>query len=144
MLWGTYTHQFVAFPRFDAPRTIVAAIYPYRSLAARRKLSADCIYRQRKDVVTLLSTVEPGPPDELLGAQLRAEREARGWTFRKLAEKLSDASYGICDVSDVESIIPRCRWERGTSGIGEHYRTLYCLVFEMGPDLFIISPRDIA
>jgi len=29
VLWGTYTHQFVAFPRFDAPRgTIVTAIYP--------------------------------------------------------------------------------------------------------------------
>ena len=86
-------------------------------------------------------TVEPGPPGELLGARLRAEREARGWTFRKLAEKLSDASYGICDVPDVESIIPQIRrWERGASGIGEHYRTLYCVVFEMGPDLFIMPP----
>jgi hypothetical protein len=29
VLWGTYTHQFIAFPRFDAPRgTIVTAIYP--------------------------------------------------------------------------------------------------------------------
>ena len=29
VLWGAYTHQFVAFPRFDAPRgTIVTAIYP--------------------------------------------------------------------------------------------------------------------
>jgi len=29
VLWGTYTHQFVAFPRFNAPRgTIVTAIYP--------------------------------------------------------------------------------------------------------------------
>jgi hypothetical protein len=29
VLWGVYTHQFVAFPRFDAPRgTIVTAIYP--------------------------------------------------------------------------------------------------------------------
>lgn len=57
---------------------------------------------------------EPGLPGEALGARLRAEREARGWTFRKLAEKLSDASSGICDVSDVESIIPQVRrWERG-------------------------------
>ncbi len=30
VLWGTYSHQFVAFPRFDAPRgTIVTVIYPY-------------------------------------------------------------------------------------------------------------------
>ena len=29
VLWGAYTHQFVAFPRFDAPQgTIVTAIYP--------------------------------------------------------------------------------------------------------------------
>ena len=29
VLWGMYTHQFVALPRFDAPRgTIVTAIYP--------------------------------------------------------------------------------------------------------------------
>jgi hypothetical protein len=29
VLWGVYTHEFVAFPRFDAPRgTIVTAIYP--------------------------------------------------------------------------------------------------------------------
>ena len=82
-----------------------------------------------------------GLPREVLGARLRAEREARGWTSRKLAEKLSDASSGICDVPDVESIIPQIRrWERGASGIGEHYRTLYCVVFEMGPDLFITPP----
>ena len=83
-----------------------------------------------------------GLPREVLGARLRAEREARGWTSRKLAEKLSDASSGICDVPDVESIIPQIRrWERGASGIGEHYRTLYCVVFETGPDLFIMPPE---
>lgn len=74
---------------------------------------------------------------EALGARLRAEREARGWTFRNLAEKLSDASRGICAVPDVESIIPQIRrWERGAAGMGEHYRTLYCVVFEMGTELF--------
>jgi transcriptional regulator with XRE-family HTH domain len=80
---------------------------------------------------------EPSVLREALGARLRAEREAHGWTFRKLAEKLSDASAGICDVPDVESIIPQIRrWERGAAGIGEHYRTLYCVVFEMGMELF--------
>ena len=74
---------------------------------------------------------------EALGARLRAEREARGWTFRKLAKKLSAASRGICAVPDVESIIPQiCRWERGGAGVGEHYRTLYCVVFGMGTELF--------
>lgn len=74
---------------------------------------------------------------EALGARLRAEREARGWAFRKLAEKLSAASRGICAVPDVQSIIPQIRrWERGGAGVGEHYRTLYCVVFGMGMDLF--------
>jgi len=83
----------------------------------------------------------PSLPREVLGARLRAEREARGWTFRTLAENLSDASSGICDVPDVESIIPQIRrWERGAAGIGEHYQTLYCVAFEMGMELFTISP----
>ena len=69
---------------------------------------------------------------EALGARLRAEREARGWTSRNLAEKLSAASRGICAVPDVESIIPQIRrWERGGAGVGEHYRTLYCVVPEI-------------
>jgi len=74
---------------------------------------------------------------EALGTRLRVEREARGWTFRKLAEKLNAASRGICAVPDVESIIPQIRrWERGGAGVGEHYRTLYCVVFGMGMELF--------
>ena len=74
---------------------------------------------------------------EPLGERLRAEREARGWTFRKLADRLSDASRGICAVPDVESIIPQIRrWERSGAGVGEHYRTLYCVVFGMGTELF--------
>jgi hypothetical protein len=29
VVWGIYTHQFVAFPRFEAPRgTILVAFYP--------------------------------------------------------------------------------------------------------------------
>lgn len=84
---------------------------------------------------------EPSLPGEELGARLRAERETRGWTSRKLAEKLSDASIGLCDVPGVESIVPQIRrWERGGGGIGQRYRTLYCLVFEMGMELFTISP----
>jgi hypothetical protein len=63
--------------------------------------------------------------------------------FRKLPEKISDASSGICDVPDVESIIPQIRrWERGGSGISEHYRTLYCVAFEMGTDLFTMPPGN--
>lgn len=84
------------------------------------------------------------PPDprqravrEVLGARLRAERESRGWSYRHLAGKLSDASAGICPVPDVESIIPQIRrWERGAAGIGERYRTLYCIAFGMGMELW--------
>ncbi len=75
---------------------------------------------------------------EALGARLRAEREARGWTPRRLAERFSAASRARCAVPDVESMIPQIRrWERGGSGVGERYRTLYCVVFGMtGADLF--------
>jgi hypothetical protein len=88
---------------------------------------------------------EPHGPDapqfperrEALGARLRAEREARGWTPRRLAEKFSAASHGRHAVPDVESMIPQIRrWERGGSGVGEHYRTLYCVVLGVGPGLF--------
>jgi len=93
--------------------------------------------------VTAPSKAKPSPQLTVLGARLRAEREARRWTVRKLAEKLSDASSGICDVPDVESIIPQIRrWERGASGMSEHYRTLYCVVFKVGPDLFTMSPDE--
>jgi transcriptional regulator with XRE-family HTH domain len=79
---------------------------------------------------------------EALGARLRAEREARGWTVRKLAEKFSAASRGRHAVPDVESIIPQIRrWERGGAGVGEHYRTLYCVVFGIGMELFTAA-RD--
>jgi hypothetical protein len=79
----------------------------------------------------------PGKPDQAC----RVRYSAQGWTFRTLAENLSDASSGICDVPDVESIIPQIRrWERGAAGIGEHYQTLYCVAFEMGMELFTISP----
>jgi transcriptional regulator with XRE-family HTH domain len=74
---------------------------------------------------------------EALGTRLRAERQARGWTVRKLAEKFSDASRARCAVPDVESMIPQIRrWERGGSGVGERYRTLYCVVFGMRAELF--------
>ena len=71
-------------------------------------------------------------PPEALGARLRAEREARGWTVRKLAERFSAASRARCVVPDVESMIPQIRrWERGGAGVGERYRALYCVVFGM-------------
>jgi hypothetical protein len=68
---------------------------------------------------------------------LRAERESRGWTCRQLAGKLSDASAGIYPVPQIESIVPQIRrWERGTAGIGERYRALYCIAFGMGAELW--------
>lgn len=80
---------------------------------------------------------------EALGARLRAERESRGWTYRHLAGKLSDASAGICPVPDAESIIPQIsRWERGAAGTGKRYRTLYCIAFGMGTELWDVTNHD--
>ena len=59
--------------------------------------------------MTIPRKAEPSPPLVVLGARLRAKREAHRWTVQKLAEKLSDASSGICDVPDIESIIPQTR-----------------------------------
>jgi transcriptional regulator with XRE-family HTH domain len=74
---------------------------------------------------------------EVLGARLRAQRESRGWTYRQLAGKLSDASAGICPVPQIESIVPQIRrWERGTARVGERYRALYCIAFGMGLELW--------
>lgn len=82
----------------------------------------------------------PDTTHKSLGARLQAERESRGWTYRYLAGKLSDASAGICPVPDVESLIPQIRrWERGACGIGERYRALYCIAFGMGTDLWDVS-----
>lgn len=77
---------------------------------------------------------------EALGARLRSEREKRGWSHRRLAQALSDASAGICPVPAVDSIVPQIRrWERGAAGVGERYRTLYCIVFGMGTELWEVT-----
>lgn len=77
---------------------------------------------------------------QILGARLRTERESRGWSYRELAGKLSDASAGICPVPDTASIIPQIRrWERGGAGISQRYWTLYCIVFSIRLDLWDVS-----
>jgi transcriptional regulator with XRE-family HTH domain len=77
------------------------------------------------------------PACKAMGARLRQERESREWTRRQLAEKLSDASVGICPVPQVESIISQiCAWERGASKVGERYRTLYCIALGAGLELW--------
>jgi hypothetical protein len=48
VLWGVYTHQFVAFPRFDAPPgTIVTAIYP-DALVGRTREAERRLHRYRE------------------------------------------------------------------------------------------------
>jgi transcriptional regulator with XRE-family HTH domain len=77
---------------------------------------------------------------QMLGARLRVERESRGWSYRELAGKLSDASPGIGPVPGTASIIPQIRrWERGGAGISQRYWTLYCIVFAIRLDLWDLS-----
>ena len=84
-----------------------------------------------------IPTAPPDPARQAMADRLRAERESRGWTRRKLAEKLSDASAGICPIPQVESIIKNIdRWERGADGVSQRYRTLYCIAFGVGLELW--------
>lgn len=84
-----------------------------------------------------IQTAPPDPARQAMGARLRAERESRGWTRQKLAEKISDASAGICPIPQVDSIIQHIgRWERGADGVSQRYRTLYCIAFDVGLELW--------
>jgi hypothetical protein len=53
VIWGEYTHQFVAFPRFDAPQgTIVTAIYPDALVGRMREVERTLNISTRKGEIT--------------------------------------------------------------------------------------------
>ncbi|MFD0902224.1 helix-turn-helix domain-containing protein [Actinomadura sediminis] len=57
-----------------------------------------------------------------LGARLKAERQARGWTQREVAEAVA-AAMGDQLTTDVATLVDYVkRWERGRAGVGARYR----------------------
>jgi hypothetical protein len=64
-----------------------------------------------------------------LGAWLRQQREARGWTRRDMARQLIEAGRAAGDRS-LPGIDGMChniyRWESGNGGLTERYRLCYC------------------
>jgi transcriptional regulator with XRE-family HTH domain len=64
-----------------------------------------------------------------LGAWLRQQREARGWTRRDMARQLIEAGRAAGDRS-LPGIDSMChninRWESGNGGLTERYRLCYC------------------
>lgn len=64
-----------------------------------------------------------------LGAWLRRQREVRMWTRTEMARQLIKAARARDDKSlpRIDDICHNIyRWERGTSGLGERYKLLYC------------------
>jgi hypothetical protein len=74
-----------------------------------------------------------------LGAWLRQQREARGWTRREMGRRVIDAGRAVGDKS-MPSIDGMChnihRWERGQGGLTERYKLCYCRVLSIHPSQF--------
>lgn len=74
-----------------------------------------------------------------LGAWLRQEREARGWTKREMARRLIQAGHARDDKSipETDSMCRNIqRWERGEADLSERYALLYCQAFGIPPSQF--------
>jgi hypothetical protein len=81
-----------------------------------------------------------GEPDRVLAAEMvrtriRAERKARYWSVRAMAERLRMAADAPGMMPHIQSLVRMIRqWEAGTRKPGEQYRLLYCKVFGMTED----------
>ncbi len=76
---------------------------------------------------------------ETLGAWLRQQREARGWSRREMARRLIQAGRETGDTSlpGVDSICHNLhRWEGGQGGLTERYKLHYCRAFDIPPSRF--------
>jgi transcriptional regulator with XRE-family HTH domain len=71
-----------------------------------------------------------------IGARLKAERKARFWTGRKMAEMLRAAADDPRYIPHVQPTLIRMvwRWERGGYAPSEEYRFLYCKALGMSEE----------
>ncbi len=76
---------------------------------------------------------------ENLGAWLRRQREARGWTKREMARQLIQVGRAAGDTS-VPGMDSMChnihRWESGEGGLTERYKLHFCKAFGIPPGQF--------
>src|SRR5450755_875810 len=74
-----------------------------------------------------------------LGAWLRQQREARGWTRPEMARQLIRAGEARGDKS-LPGMSSMChniyRWERGADGLSERYKLCYCQALAIPPGHF--------
>jgi len=74
-----------------------------------------------------------------LGAWLRQQREARGWTRPEMARQLIRAGEAKGDKS-LPGMSSMChniyRWERGADGLSERYKLCYCQALAIPPSHF--------
>jgi transcriptional regulator with XRE-family HTH domain len=81
----------------------------------------------------------------LHAGRIRAERKARGWDKPEMARRLARAAGDTRgSLPDHDSLLTYVkRWERGTVGISERYRLLYCRAFDMAEEDLFASPQPI-
>jgi transcriptional regulator with XRE-family HTH domain len=96
----------------------------------------------------LLAEEEPEPDNAdqvpapaIVGARLKSGRKERGWTARKLAEKLRAAAEDPREIPYADTLVGMVwRWEKGMIKPSETYRLLYCKLFGMSEEELFFSP----
>jgi hypothetical protein len=75
---------------------------------------------------------------QVLGAWLREQRRARGWDIPQMARELARAAGDSRDTLPSKEclLVYIRRWERGTVGVSERYKLLYCTAFGIEPAEF--------
>jgi excisionase family DNA binding protein len=78
-----------------------------------------------------------------VAAWLRKQRLAHYWSVAEMGRQLGQAAEAHSDGTVVSAKMLAAyvrRWERGTAGVAERYRMLYCVAFGLPPDQF--GPAD--
>jgi hypothetical protein len=73
-----------------------------------------------------------------IGAWLREQREARGWSKREMARQMIEAGRAAGEaMPDIDGMCHNIRrWESGEGGLTERYQLAYCRAFGMAPAQF--------